>query len=218
MTSDSDDHSHRRTWRLLLLLFAVLPFLPEIAIYAVTALAKAAGCRLDDPDGSACHLASQQVSDVIDGALQAGLLVSVGFAIGGAAIWLALCYYAVNKGWSQMTSRLLIALMLTGVFAGLPYWAPNLALAYVANPRCEAKGGSCHVFGGKVTSTAKDVVVVSDEPFIASLVQNPPGPIALGAPITAFALLIYATVTIIGRIILRQRAAAGNAGRSQDSA
>ena len=209
MTTESDGRSQRRAWRLLLLALIILPFLPEITIYVAAALAKAVGCRLDDSDDLVCRLAGWQVSNVLDGALQIGLLISLGFAIGLAAIWLALCYYTVNKGWSRTTSRILLALLLTGIFAGLPYLAPNFALAHMVNPRCEAKGGSCHVFGGKVTSTAKDVVVVSDEPFIANIVETPPGPIALGAPIAAGMLLIYAIVTIV--VVLRRRAAAASA-------
>lgn len=207
MTTEIDGRSHRRAWRLLLLVLVTLPFLPEVTIYVVTALAKAVGCGLGDPNSSVCRLAGQQVSDIIDGALQAGLLVSVGFAIGLAVIWLALCYYVLNKGWSLTASRLLLALLLTGILAGLPYWAPNLALAYVANPRCLANGGSCHVFGGEVASTARDVLSVSDEPFIARIVQTPPGPIAFGAPIAAVAFLVYMIVTIVSQIILRRRAA-----------
>jgi hypothetical protein len=212
MTRETFGRSHRRAWRLLLLVLVIIPFLPEITIYVVTAIAKAVRCRLDDPDDLVCRLAGRQVSNIVDGALQMGLLVSLSFAIGLAAVWLALCYYTVNKGWSRTTSRLLLALLLTGIFAGLPYLAPNLALANVANPRCEAKGGSCHVFGGKVTSTAKDVVAVSDEPFIARILETPPGPIAIGAPIAAGMLLLYAVVTIV-QIISRRRAASANAGQ-----
>src|SRR5215831_11086586 len=45
MASQSKEHSGRRWWRLALLLFVVLPFVPEIIILAVTVIANAAGCE-----------------------------------------------------------------------------------------------------------------------------------------------------------------------------
>jgi hypothetical protein len=218
MRKTSDTRSRRLVWRLALLMLVILPFLPEITVYVFTALAKASGCRLED--SSVCVLAGSAVSDIVDGALQAGLFVSLGFAIGFAAIWLALCYYMVNRGWSWTTSRLLLALLITAVFAVLPYWAPNLALAHVVNLKCAANGSSCFVFGGEVTSTANDVLAVFDEPFIPAVLilrrfsivsQIPPGPVVLGAPIAAGAFLVYTIITIIVKIISRRRSAPASA-------
>ncbi|MGJ4913154.1 hypothetical protein ACQR10_07010 [Bradyrhizobium sp. HKCCYLRH2060] len=198
----------RRGWRILLLPLLIMPFVPEIVVYAATVLGRSVGCRLDDSNEAACQVAGWQISSILDAALQAGLLVSVAFGIGFAAVWLAVCYYVVNRGWSQMASRVILISLLTMMFAGLPYLAPNLALAYVANQRCEANGGSCYVFGGKVTNTARDVVVVSDQPFIASLVKSPPGPIGIGAPIAGGMFVIYVVGMLASRIVLHRRKAA----------
>jgi hypothetical protein len=55
--------SHSRLWRLTLVLFVALPFLPEIAIYVVAALAKIKGCNVDEK--AVCVIGSVPMSDTI---------------------------------------------------------------------------------------------------------------------------------------------------------
>jgi hypothetical protein len=187
MTKQADSRPRRRAWHLLLLALVILPFLPELTIYAVRALAKLNGCAPDAPDNSgACFLANLLMGDIVEGALQVALFVSLGFGIGFVAIWLALCYCTINRGWSRLSSRLLLAFVACAAFAIPPYLAPNFALAPLTSPenplpnlknsnpltspenplpnpknsRCQAQGGrfkSCFIFGGDVTDTANDV-------------------------------------------------------------
>jgi hypothetical protein len=193
----------RRLWRIALLVLVVLPFLPEIAIYAAAALAKIMGCQLEQK--AACAIGSLQISDVIAAALTAATFVGVGLAFYGiVALWLALCYFAVTKGWPHTPSRLLLALGIALVFAFLPYFGPMLAIADLENPNCQPNEGGvgpCVMFGGNVGSPAHDVVTVG-------------WLIVVGAPIALAALVVYVIVLFVIRATAGRRSAARPAERS----
>jgi hypothetical protein len=139
-----------RVWRLALLLFVVLPFLPEIAIHAIAGLAHANGCVIEQKD--VCLIAGAKVSDVISDLLTVGLSVA-GFAgVGMAAVWLVICYLLIPRGWEGRGARISLALLATLIFAVLPYLAPGFAIAPFENARCHPNegGGPCAMFGGDV--------------------------------------------------------------------
>ena len=146
-------HGHAARWVLLALL--VVPFLPEIAIWAVAALAGLAGCQPDQKD--ACLVGSLAVSDVIDRALWAGGVDIVRSAAWRSyfyvaiVAWLGLCYIVLIQGWERVTSRLLLGAALALTFALLPFWGPLLAIKMFANERlCKPESTGCLLFGGKV--------------------------------------------------------------------
>lgn len=220
MTNRTNSRSRHGAWRLLLVMLVILPFSPEITIYGLVTLAKARGLTVDS-----CPLAGTSLGDIVDAALQAGLFVSFGFGLGVAAIWLVVCYYTINKGWSRMRSRLLLAFVISAVLGSLPFFAPNFALLLVKNSMCPATGGgSCFVFGVNVTDNVNDVIalpiksfppaeIISQKlPTAASFIlRNPVGPVVLGGPIAAGAFLVYAILTIGGPIISRRRKAHASA-------
>jgi hypothetical protein len=206
----------RRLWRLSLLVLVILPFLPEVAIYAVMGLAKARGCTLDN----ACRLNGTSLGDFVGAALQAGLFVSFGFGLGLVAVWIVLCCCTITNGWSRLSSRLLIALFVSIIFAGPLYVAPNIALGNLANSQCAAKGeGSCKVFGAEITATAKDVAYLPYNPVVFDIIsqkfpinadviqQKDLGAIGSGFVVAALAFLLYAIFAITVAIISERRAA-----------
>lgn len=195
MTTESTQHSRRLLWRLLLILLVVLPFLPEIAIYLVSALAEAGGCKPGET--WVCLIAGTPVSDVIVAALEFGLVVSAGFGVGGAAVWLALCYLLVTLGWARLASRLSLAFVIMLIFAFGPYFGPMLALGNLVNPNChpnEGGVGPCVIFGGDVGSPAHETVTA-------------PWLMFLGAPMALATFAVYVIVVIVVRVVSARRAA-----------
>jgi hypothetical protein len=185
---------HSRLWQLTLLFLVVLPFLPEIVIYAVSALAKTNGCQIEAK--SPCVVAGTSVSAIIVAGLDASLLRGAGFAEGISAVWLALCYVVINWGWSRALSRLLLALAVTIIFAFLPYLAPMLAIMNLVNPYCHPNAGGvgpCWIFGENVGSAAHETVSARWFMFI-------------GAPIALGVFCVYVIVTVVIRIISARRA------------
>lgn len=182
----------RRLWRIALALLVVLPFLPEIAIFAIAGLARARGCLVDQD--WVCHFAGIRVSDMIANALDAGLLVAAAFGTGVAAAWLALCYATVTLGWARLSSRLLLAILVSAIFSFLPYFGPLLAVGALVNPHChpnEGGVGPCVIFGGNVGEPAHEAVAA-------------PWFVFVGAPIALGAFVIYAVAVIIIRFVSRR--------------
>jgi hypothetical protein len=102
----------RRWWRVALLLLVVLSFVPELIIYAVTALAKVRGCSVQGD--KVCLIVGVSASDIISFALNADLFVGKEeFSDQCTAVWLALCYLAGTLGWERLTSRLLLAFLVS---------------------------------------------------------------------------------------------------------
>jgi hypothetical protein len=153
----------------------IIPFLPEIVIWAVAAIAWTMGCQPDQK--VPCLIGALPVSDVIGLALQTG----AGLAIAGVrssavwlvvihvavAAWLVACYLALMQGWARMPSRLLLGFAVALIFAFLPFFGPMLALANLVNENCrpnEGGVGSCMLFGGYVGgpdhSPAHDAVLM----------------------------------------------------------
>ena len=145
--------SIKRPWRnlarLLLLPLIVVPFLPELAIVASAALARLGGCWPAE-SSSTCLIATLPVSEVITLALRVKAsfivdhvtdpkyqAVSLGALFLAIAMWLVLCYLAVIRGWTHLGVRLVVGLVVTLVFAVLPYFGSLLALADLADePYC----------------------------------------------------------------------------------
>jgi hypothetical protein len=152
-------HSHRHLWRLVLLLLVALPLLPEIMIYAITALAKIKGCNVDD--AKVCFIAGTQVSNIIVSSLNGGLKLAMDFATSGiTAGWLAACYVIIVIGWRRLGNRLLLGLLVSVALALLPYVAPWLVTKIFVTAKCVPEidaAGPC-VFGAPVGEPAMDAV------------------------------------------------------------
>jgi hypothetical protein len=195
MSDSPVEHSSPRGWRLALPLLIVLPFLPEIGIYATAALASVQGCQLEQK--SPCALLGTQASDLIAASLDIALARGAIFGAGGAAVWLAACYFVLSRGWSRIASRLSLGLLATVIFAVLPYFGPMLAISGLVNSFChpnEGGVGSCQMYGGEVGDPAHETVTLPWFMFI-------------GAPMAFGALLIYAIVLIVLRMVAARRTA-----------
>jgi hypothetical protein len=160
MFGRAQERRRRLFTRLSILLLLIIPFIPEIAISATAALARIGGCQPDEV--GECRIAGVPVRDVIGWALE----VKARFinAHAGdprwatafyliAAIWLLACYFVVLRGWRRRSSRLVLGLILTLLFAVMPYFGSLLAIAPLANDSCQldaSRSGPCMIFGGYV--------------------------------------------------------------------
>jgi len=183
MSIEPATEPRRHRWRLALLVLVVLPFLPELAIYAVGALAKLNGCVADQKQ--ICRIVGVNVGDVLSGLVTAAVFIGTVFVLGLAAVWLVMCYLVIGRGWTGPAARFFLALFATVIFAALPYLAPVLAVAPLANDNClpNEGGGPCLIFGGDV-STAHHTVVL-------------PWLLMPGIPIALATAAVYAIVMAI---------------------
>lgn len=195
-----------------MLALVIAPFIPEIAIAATAALARLGGC--EPAESSTCLIATLPVSSVIalalrakasfivahvaDPAHQAAWLSALYLAI---AIWLAICYLVVIRGWVHLASRLIIGFVVTLIFAVLPYFGSMLALADLINEDClpnEGGVGTCRLFGGYVQgpeySPAHDAVRIGWLGF-------------LGTPLALVLFAVYAIMVIVMAVRQRRLAA-----------
>jgi len=181
---------HRR-WRGVLLLLVFLPFLPEIVVLLAALFAHVAGCSVGEK--AVCAIGPFAASDIIRVALEAASLIGVSFAFGLAAVWLALSYLAIVKGWLSLSSRIQLALAVSLIFAFVPYFGPLLSIAPSISAGCHPNEGgippTCMIYGD-VGDAAHEVVRVVWMFF-------------LGAPIAFVAFLIF---VLVARFLKRRTA------------
>lgn len=208
MTANAPNSDYRRHfWRLSFSLLIIVPFLPEIAIYIVAAIAKLMGCQLEQKN--VCLIGSVPVSDIIAVALRigAGSLVAawthgylwfIIFCV-TVTLWIVVCFVALTMGWSRTASRLLLGFLAALVFAVLPYFAPQLAIGNLINQNCpqanEGGVGPCMIFGGYVGSPAHDAVQAG-------------WLILAGVPIALGVFLVYAVLALVIHTLSRKRSVA----------
>jgi len=196
MADQTKENPGRRWWRIALLSFVVLPFVPEIVVLAVAAIANAAGCEAGSK--VACELGSVSASGIIGSAVEAGTTIGGAFGGGVAVAWLAVCCLFITLGWTRLVSRLLLSLAVSMLFALLPYLAPALSLIPSTSESCtpnEGGVGPCVVYGGDIGDVAHDTVIL-------------PWFILQGAPMALGTFVVYAIVAVILRIMAGRRATA----------
>jgi hypothetical protein len=203
-----------RNWaRLLLLALVIIPFIPEIAIVATAALARLLGCV--PAESSTCLIAQFPVSSVITLALRAKASFIVGHVTDpehqnawlsalylAVAAWLVACYVVAIRGWTHFASRFVIGLVVTLIFAVLPYFGSILAISDLANEHCrpnEGGVGPCRLFGDYVGS--RDYSPAHDAVQIGWLSFG-------GAPLALALFVLYAIVVIVIAVRRRKPAAA----------
>ena len=116
------------------------------------------------------------VSTIIRLALEAGLLVGVSFGSGVVVVWLALCYVAITRGWTDLLSQLTLAFLVSLIFSFVPYFGPMMSIGHLDNPHCQPNEGGvgpCMMYGGDVGSIVHENVVLGWHVFIGA-------PVALG--------------------------------------
>jgi hypothetical protein len=176
MATQSDVTLHRRFWRIVVLVLVVLPFLPEIVTLSVSVVAELRGCHVGDD--IVCTIGSlSSANRIIRLALKAGFLVGVSFSSGVAAIWLALCYVSITRGWIGTSIRLTLAFSVSLILAFFPYLGPMISIGHLVNPKCQPNEGGvgpCFMYGGNVGSIVHSNVFLSWEVFRGA-------PIAVGA-------------------------------------
>ena len=184
MSIEPGTEPRRIWWRLALLVLVVLPFLPDLAIYAVGGLAKVNGCVADQKE--ICRIAGIDVSVALSVLITTAVVIGSAFVgFGLAALWLIMCYLLILRGWAGLAARSVLALSVTIIFALLPYIAPAIAVAPLANTKCQPNegGGSCLIFGGDVSSAHHTVAL--------------PWLILPGVPIAVGTAIVYAIVAAI---------------------
>lgn len=181
--------------RLLFLLAVIIPFVPEIAIRVVVAIARLQGCAVDQE--KPCLIGSWPANDLIAFWLQA----TSGFAtahaddpvwliaiFSGIAVWLVACYALLLTAWSGTASRLLLGLALALVFGLLPYFGPLLAIRDLAHANCDFNAATCRVFGGDLGQPGDSAAYHAGELGWFALA---------GAPLAAAIFVMYAVAVII---------------------
>jgi hypothetical protein len=164
--------SRSHLWRTALVALVVLPALPEILILATSLIAQLHGCSADDK--TACVIGPfPSASSIIHVLLRAGFVVGAGFLSGLAPLWLALCYVAITRGWSNLFSRLALGFMVTLIFAFVPYLGPMDSIGQLLGPHCqpnEGGVGSCRLYGENIGGVANGNVYLASQFFIGAFV------------------------------------------------
>ena len=177
---------HRR-WRLILALLAGLPFVPELAIRLVAALGRALAC---DPAAAApCMLGPLSLGLLLKPAIQAAVGVAAVLGFGGILVWLWLGFLAVHRGFPRLAHRLVLAFLLTTIFAYLPYLVPSLAIADLMHADCQphdAGVGACWIYGTAMGRAPNEAQVVQWFAFT-------------GGPLALIMFAIYAFIAAIPR-------------------
>jgi hypothetical protein len=197
MSTESREGFRRRFWRGAFLLLVLLPLVPEVLIIAASTYAGAVGCQVDSK--MTCAVGPPSASEVIRTALQAANFIGSKFADDNIVLaWLASIYLLIILGWTRLSSRLLLALGASLIFAFLPYFGPLLAIGHLANPNCHPNEGGvppeCTIYGGDVGNAAHDAVRLGWKFFY-------------GAPIALAAFVIFVILTLGARVISRRRLA-----------
>jgi hypothetical protein len=185
MYTEAEGRFGHLPWRGALLALVVLPFIPEVLILATSAYAAVVGCQIASE--IACAVGPPSASDVIRAALQAAYFIGRKFADGNVVVaWLVLCFLLIVFGWVRLSSRLLLGLAVSLIFAFLPYFGPMLSIGPLENPACnpnEGAVGRCKIYGGNVDSAAHDAVRLGWKIFD-------------GAPFALGTFLIFAIIAI----------------------
>jgi hypothetical protein len=171
-------------------------------IIAASAYAGAVGCQIDSK--VSCAVGPPSASEIIRMALQAAYFIGTKFADDNIVVgWLASCYVLIAVGWTQFSSRLLLALGASLIFAVLPYFGPIWAIAHLVNPYCHPNEGGtppeCIIYGGDVGNAAHDAVRLGWKFFY-------------GAPVALGAFVIFVIVTLGARLVSRRGAASCSRG------
>jgi hypothetical protein len=172
MTTTSAGRGAQR-WRLFLLMLVLVPFAPELAIRLVAGAAALQGCA--PADATACAIGPVSLGDLLRRAIEAAVIAAMALGFGGVVVWLTLVFVAVNRGFATIPVRLVLAFVLTAVFALGPYLGPAVAVADLLHGDCqprEAGVGACRLYGTLMGRAANETQVVQWFAFLA-------GPVAL---------------------------------------
>lgn len=197
MDIESKGHRYRWIWRGALFAFVLSPLLPEALIVAASVYAGAVGCETDAK--MACAVGPPSASEIIRKALQAAYYIGSKFADDNVVVaWLVLCFLLIVLGWTRLSSRLLVALGASLIFAFLPYFGPKLAIGHLINPQCHPDEGGippgCTIYGGDVGNAAHDAVRLGWKFFY-------------GAPVALGAFVVFAMLILVASLISRRHAA-----------
>jgi hypothetical protein len=114
---------------------------------------------------------SKQVDDsgsaggIIRDALEAGTTVGHRFSEGLAAVWLIVCCILVTRGWTGLSSRLLLVFVLSVICAFAPYFGPMLSIDHLKNANCgvDKSGLPCRIYGSNLTDAAYGAVDLGEQ-------------------------------------------------------
>ena len=179
--------SPQRRWRLILVLLVALPFAPELAIRLVAGLGRALAC--DPAAAQPCMLGPLSLGLLLRPAIQAAVGVAVVLGFGGILVWLWLGFLAVHRGFPRLAHRLVLAFLLTTIFAYLPYLAPSLAIADLMHADCQphdAGVGACWIYGTAMGRAPNEAQVVQWFAFT-------------GGPLALVMFAVYAFIAAIPR-------------------
>jgi hypothetical protein len=153
----------RWPWKAILAVVVILPFLPEVVIIATSLVAGLSGCQA--AGNTACEFKS--AGDVIRHALETGISVGHRFSEGFAAVWLIVCCILVTRGWTRLSSRLLLVLVLSVICAFAPYFGPMLSIDHLKNVNCgvDKSGLPCKIYGSNLTDAAYNAVDLGEKIF-----------------------------------------------------
>ncbi len=188
----SGDPANPRRWWLWFIVLFVAPFIPELLIRLIAALAQAKGCSAADT--SPCALGPLDAGFLIAVMLTLGVWRALGFAFGGVLVWLFACLVAMSHMWRGLFLRLFGAFILTSVASLLPYLAPMMAMDDLRHAGCQPNEGGvgiCMLFGTSL----------GDAPHLAVTAG---WLVLIGLPAAGLAFLVYAVIAIVLAIRARR--------------
>src|SRR5262245_61959563 len=124
---------HRVLWGIALAVVVLLPLWPSIDILVLSARAGAAGCKADL--AAPCIMNGVALGPKLQAAIEAatasGKLLGV-----GVFLWLALCFFLINRITDQFAWRIGLALALSILLTLLPVGMPEPAISGLLHDGC----------------------------------------------------------------------------------
>ena len=124
---------HRVLWGVALAVVVLLPLWPSIDILVLSARAGAAGCKADL--ATQCIVNGVALGPKLQAAIEAATASAKLLGV-GVFLWLALCFFLLNRVVDQLAWRIGLALALTVLLTLLPIGAPLSAISGLQHDGC----------------------------------------------------------------------------------
>ena len=125
--------TRRMLWGLALAVVVLLPLWPSIDILILSARAAAHGCKADL--AAQCIVAGVALGPKLQAAIEAATASAQLLGV-GVFLWLALCFFILNRVTDQLWWRLGLALALTFLLTVMPIAAPSFAISGLLHDGC----------------------------------------------------------------------------------
>jgi hypothetical protein len=125
--------ARRLLWGLALAIVVLLPLWPSIDILVLSARAAAHGCKADL--AAPCIVNGVALGPKLQSAIEAATASAQLLGV-GVFLWLALCFFILNRVTEHLWWRIGLALALTFLLTVLPIAAPHFAISGLLHDGC----------------------------------------------------------------------------------